>query len=214
VSDSAAADIPPGETATPPVPPFEPVRVVPTRPDGWPGWLGRGPVSPADRDKILKGLQAGQDELTTAERRDSLQLAPLFSCLTIEGLAGQDGPRTVPRLPASINVACRVAAGDRRTSYRATDERITIGIAGPDVRERIAGLRRQLARLLRFRLTVPIPAPGSNVPARPRRPFQPDPDSDSAADRTPPGKALSVNMSRGRRLVRRGTAVGRAQFLG
>ena len=151
VSDSAAADIPPEETATPPVPPFEPVRVVPTRPDGWPDWLGRRPISPADRDKILKDLQADQDELNTAERRDSLQLAPLFSCLTIEGLGGQDDPRTVTRLRASINVAFRVAAGDRRTSYHATDERITIGIAGPDARERIAGLRRQLARIGRNR---------------------------------------------------------------
>jgi hypothetical protein len=60
-------------------------------------------------------------------------------------------PRTVTRLRASINVACRVAAGDRRTSYHATDERITIGIAGPDARERIAGLRRQLARIGRNR---------------------------------------------------------------
>ena len=71
--------------------------------------------------------------------------------LTIEGLGGQDDPRTVTRLRASINVACRVAAGDRRTSYYATDERITIGIAGPDARERIAGLRRQLARIGRNR---------------------------------------------------------------
>jgi hypothetical protein len=55
------------------------------------------------------------------------------------------------RLRASINVACRVAAGDRRTSYHATDERITIGIAGPDARERIAGLHRQLTRMGRNR---------------------------------------------------------------
>jgi len=48
-------------------------------------------------------------------------------------------------------VACRVAAGDRRTSYHAADERITIGIAGPDARERIAGLRGQLARIGRNR---------------------------------------------------------------
>jgi hypothetical protein len=153
VSDSAAAGIQdrPEETATPPVPPYEPVRVVPTRPDGWPDWLGRRPISSADRGKILKDLRAGQDELNTAERRDSLQLAPLFSCLTIEGLAGQDDPRAVTRLRASINVAFRVAAGDRRTSYHATDERITIGIAGPDARERIAGLRRQLTRIGRNR---------------------------------------------------------------
>jgi len=98
VSDSAAADIQdrPGETATPPVPPYEPVRIVPTRPDGWPDWLGRRPVSSADRGKILKDLQAGQDEMNTAERRDSLQLAPLFSCLTIEGLGGQDDPARSP----------------------------------------------------------------------------------------------------------------------
>ena len=153
MSDSAAADIQdrPEETATPPVPPYEPVRVVPTRSDGWPDWLGRRPVSSADRGKILKDLQADQDELNTVERRDSLRLAPLFSCLTIEGFGGQDDPRTVTRLRASINVACRVAAGDRRTSYHATDERITIGIAGPDARERIAGLRRQLTRIGRNR---------------------------------------------------------------
>jgi hypothetical protein len=54
-------------------------------------------------------------------------------------------------LRASINAACRVAAGDRRTSYHATDERITIGIAGPDARERIADLRRQLVRMGRNR---------------------------------------------------------------
>ena len=60
-------------------------------------------------------------------------------------------PRMVTRLRASINVACRVAAGDRRTSYHATGERITIGIAGPDARERIPGLRRQLARIGRNR---------------------------------------------------------------
>jgi hypothetical protein len=93
----------------------------------------------------------GQDSLEAYERRDSPRLAPLFSCLTIEGIGGQDDPRTLTRLRASINVACRVAAGDRRTSYHATDGRITIGIAGPDARERIAGLRRQLARIGRNR---------------------------------------------------------------
>jgi hypothetical protein len=153
VSDSAAAGIQdrPGETATPPVPPYEPVRVVPTRPDGWPDWLGRRPISSADRGRILKDLQADQDDLNAVEHRDSLRLAPFFSCLTIEGFGGQDDSRTVTRLRASINVACRVAAGDRRTSYHATDERITIGIAGPDARERIAGLRRQLTRIGRNR---------------------------------------------------------------
>lgn len=153
MSDSAAADHQdrPKETAPPPVPPYEPVRVVPTRPDGWPDWLGRRPISSADRSRILEGLQADQDELRTAGRRDSLRVAPLFSCLTIEGLGGQDDPRAVTRLRASIDVACRVAAGDRRTSYHATGERITIGIAGPDARERIAGLRRQLARIGRNR---------------------------------------------------------------
>jgi len=149
VSDSAAAGTQDrsGEAATLPVPQYEPVRVVPTRPDGWPEWLGRRPVSSADRDKILKDLRADQDELNTVERRDGLPLAPLFSCLTIEGFGGQDDPRTVTRLRASINVACRVAAGDRRTSYHATDERITIGIAGPDARERIAGLPQELPRM-------------------------------------------------------------------
>ncbi|MGA2830508.1 MAG: hypothetical protein ABSF03_30850 [Streptosporangiaceae bacterium] len=35
------------------------------------------------------------------------------------------------------------------TSYHATDKRITIVIVGPDARERIAGLRRQLAGIVR-----------------------------------------------------------------
>ena len=65
MSDSAAADHQdrPGETATLPVPPYEPVRVVPTRPDGWPDWLGRRPISPADRGKILRDLQARYNRL-------------------------------------------------------------------------------------------------------------------------------------------------------
>ncbi|MDF5757433.1 hypothetical protein [Spongiactinospora sp. TRM90649] len=74
-----------------------------------------------------------------------LRLAPLS--VTIEGFGGQGDPRKVARLRAAINATCRVAAGDRRTSYHATSERITIGIAGPDARERIAVLRRQLAKI-------------------------------------------------------------------
>ncbi|MCD0451755.1 hypothetical protein LO762_21530 [Actinocorallia sp. API 0066] len=78
-----------------------------------------------------------------------MRLAPLFSFLTIEGFGGGDDPRKVARLRASINAACRVAAGDRRTSYRATDESITIGIAGPDARERIGFLHQQLLGMSR-----------------------------------------------------------------
>jgi hypothetical protein len=55
------------------------------------------------------------------------------------------------RLRARINVACRIAAGERRTCYEATDHRITIGIAGPDARERITGLRREIQRIGRNR---------------------------------------------------------------
>ncbi|MEV4374723.1 hypothetical protein AB0J71_47260 [Nonomuraea sp. NPDC049637] len=148
MSDSGAADAEDeaGEAAAAP-PPYEPVRVVPTRPDGWPDWLGRRPISSADRDRIRKNLSADQEELDAAKRRDGLCLAPLFSSVTIEGFGGQGDPRKVARLRAAINAACRVAAGDRRTSYHATDERITIGIAGPDARERIAVLRRQLAKI-------------------------------------------------------------------
>ncbi|TDD18029.1 hypothetical protein [Nonomuraea diastatica] len=152
MSDSTAADSTDQPAkASAPVAPYEPVRVVPTRPDGWPDWLGRRPISSTERDKILSALRADQDEQRTTERRDSLQRVPLFSCLTIEGFGGKDDPRTVIRLRASINAACRVAAGDRRTSYHATDERITIGIAGPDARDRIADLRRQLTRMSRNR---------------------------------------------------------------
>ncbi|MFI7708829.1 hypothetical protein [Nonomuraea sp. NPDC049480] len=152
MSDSAAADSTDQSAETiAPVAPYEPVRVVPTRPDGWPDWLGRRPISSAERDKILGALRVDQDEQNAVERRDSLQRAPLFSCPTIEGFGGQDDPRKVIRLRATINAACRVAAGDRRTSYHATDELITIGIAGPDARERIAGLRQQLTRMSRNR---------------------------------------------------------------
>ncbi|MEV4183625.1 hypothetical protein AB0J28_19565 [Streptosporangium canum] len=152
MSDSAVTDSTDQSAgATASVAPYEPVRVLPTRPDGCPNWLGRRPIGSADRDKILGDLRADQDEQNAVERRDSLQRAPLFSCLTIEGFGSQDDPRKVIRLRASINAACRVAAGDRRTSYHATDERITIGIAGPDARERIAGLRQQLARMSRNR---------------------------------------------------------------
>jgi hypothetical protein len=58
----------------------------------------------------------------------------------VRGLSGRLGTRGRPRQPD-------VPAGDRRTSYHATDERITIGIAAPDARERIAVLRRQLAKI-------------------------------------------------------------------
>ncbi|MFG1687735.1 hypothetical protein ACGFNP_46795 [Nonomuraea sp. NPDC049269] len=147
MSDSVAADAEDeaGEAAAPP--PFEPVRVVPTRPDGWPDWLGRRPISSVDRDRILKDLSADQEELDAVKRRDGLRLAPLFSSVTIEGFGGQGDPRKVARLRAAINAACRVAAGDRRTSYHATGERSTIGITGPDARERIAMLRQQLAKI-------------------------------------------------------------------
>jgi hypothetical protein len=69
VSDSGAADSKDqaDETATPAVPPYEPVRVVPTRPEGWTDWLGRRPISSADRDRILKDLRAEQDELNAVE---------------------------------------------------------------------------------------------------------------------------------------------------
>ncbi|GAA2821023.1 hypothetical protein [Nonomuraea rubra] len=147
MSDSVAADTEgeASEAAAPP--PFEPARMVPTRPDGWPDWLGRRPISSVDRDRILKDLSADQEELDAAKRRDGLRLAPLFSSVTIEGVGGQGDPRKVARLRAAINAACRVAAGDRRTSYHATDVRITIGIAGPDAHERIAVLRRQLPKM-------------------------------------------------------------------
>jgi hypothetical protein len=153
VSESTAAgtEVQSGETDALPVPPYEPVRVVPTRPDGWPDWLGRRPISSADRDKILKDLAADQDELDAVDRKDGIQRAPFFCYLTIEGFGGQDDPRKATRLRASINAACRVAAGDRRTSYHATDARITIGIAGPDARARIAALRRQLTGMSRSR---------------------------------------------------------------
>jgi len=95
LSDSVAADAEgeAGEAAAPA--PFEPVRRLPTRPDGWPDWLGRRPISSVDRDRILKDLSADQEELDAVRRRDGLRLAPLFSSVTIEGFGGQGDPRKV-----------------------------------------------------------------------------------------------------------------------
>ncbi|MFE3455734.1 hypothetical protein ACFXJ8_43180 [Nonomuraea sp. NPDC059194] len=111
MSDSGAADAEDraGEAAA--QPPFEPARVVPTRPDGWPDWLGRRPISSVDRDRILKDLSADQEELDAVKRQDGLRLAPLFSSVTIEGFGGPGDPRKVARLRAAINAGSRQAIG-------------------------------------------------------------------------------------------------------
>jgi hypothetical protein len=124
VSDSAAAGTQDrsGEAATLPVPPYEPVRVVPTRPDGWPDWLGRRPVSSADRDKILKDLRADQDELNTVERRDGIietgyrrvVVLRVDDLMRIAGRAPGNSPgggRIIARFPVNAGNRLSTAAG-------------------------------------------------------------------------------------------------------
>jgi hypothetical protein len=145
--DSVAADAEgeAGEAAAPA--PFEPVRVVPTRPDGLAG-LARSQADQLGRPRQdLEGSECRSGRVGRCQTTG--RAAPRTAVLVRDDrrVRRAGDPRRVARLRAAINAACRVAAGDRRTSYHATDERITIGIAGPDARERIAVLRRQLAKI-------------------------------------------------------------------
>ncbi|MET8051552.1 hypothetical protein ABZU75_28530 [Streptosporangium sp. NPDC005286] len=116
-------------------------HTVPLRPDGWPDWLGRRPMTSDDRAKIRKALETGLPEGPLTE------LGPFLCYLTIDGLDRVD-PRKLIALRGRVHAAARTAAEGRATTYHATDSTITIGIRGPDAAERINQLRHALAKLI------------------------------------------------------------------
>jgi hypothetical protein len=128
--DAEPAGQPPSATPT-----------VPIRPDGWPDWLGRRPMSSSDRDKIRQALTAGLPEGPLTDP------GPFLCYLTIDGLHRTD-PGNLIALRGRIHAAARTAAEGRATTYNATDSTITIGIRGPDAADRINQLRHALAKLI------------------------------------------------------------------
>jgi hypothetical protein len=114
---------------------------VPLRPDGWPDWLGRRPMSAADREQIAQALA---EPVPATPGTDP---GPFLCYLTIEGLDREANPRRAMRLRGRINAAARAAAEDRRTTYHATSSTITIGIYGPDAAERINALHQVVVKL-------------------------------------------------------------------
>jgi hypothetical protein len=114
---------------------------VPIRPDGWPDWLGRRPMSNSDRDKIRQALTEGLPEGPLTDP------GPFLCYLTIDGLHHTD-PGNLIALRGRIHAAARTAAEERATTYHATDSAITIGIRGPDAADRINQLRHALAGLI------------------------------------------------------------------
>ncbi|MEO5874550.1 MAG: hypothetical protein ABIS86_02295 [Streptosporangiaceae bacterium] len=123
----------------------------PTRPDGWPDWLGRRPIPTTERDKLRERIDADRYARDTTRAETDLQLTPHFSYLVIDGLTEEDQPRKRAHLRARISIATRLAAGESRTHYETTEHRITIGIAGPDARDQILALRKENQRIGRGR---------------------------------------------------------------
>ena len=117
------------------------VPTVPLRPDGWPDWLGRRPMSSSDRARLRQALTEGLPEGPLADA------GPFLCYLTIDGLDRTD-PGKLIRLRGRIHAAARTAAEGRQTTYHATDSTISIGIRGPDAADRISQLRRALAQLI------------------------------------------------------------------
>ncbi len=101
----------------------KPARAIPLRPDGWPDWLGRRPMSSSDRVKIRNALDAGLpgNALTGP--------GPFLCYLTIDGLDHEPDPREA-------------------TQCYSTHSTITIGIRGPDAQERVNQLRQALDKLI------------------------------------------------------------------
>lgn len=133
----------PAEGNADPVPPLSP-----TRPDGWPDWLGRRPIPATERDRLSQTIDADRLSRETARTQADQQLAPHFSYIVIEGFSPDQNPRKRTRLRARLTIALRLAAGeDHRTHYEATGQRITLGIAGPDARERARALRQEIQRI-------------------------------------------------------------------
>jgi len=123
------------------LPPATPT--VPVRPDGWPDWLGRRPMSNSDRDRIRQALTEGLPEGPLTDP------GPFMCYLTIDGLHRTD-PGSLIALRGRIHAAARTAAEGRATTYHATDSTVTIGIRGPDADadDRVNQLRHALANLI------------------------------------------------------------------
>ena len=116
------------------------VPTVPVRPDGWPDWLGRRPLSSGDRARLRQALAEDPPGEPPAD-------SGLVVCyLTIEGLDQAD-PGKLIRLRGRVHAAARTAAEGCQTTYDATGSAISIGIRGPDAAGRISQLRRALAQL-------------------------------------------------------------------
>ncbi|HUR07066.1 MAG TPA: hypothetical protein VM347_31285 [Nonomuraea sp.] len=116
-------------------------HTVPVRPDGWPDWLGRRPMTSDDRAKIRKAIEDGLPDGPLTES------GPFLCYLTIDGLDRTD-PRKLIAVRGRIHAAARTAAEGCQTVYHATETTITIGIRGPDAADRINQLRQALAKLI------------------------------------------------------------------
>ncbi|MGP3965896.1 hypothetical protein ACTWPT_59145 [Nonomuraea sp. 3N208] len=116
-------------------------HTVPVRPDGWPDWLGRRPMTSDDRTKIRKAIEDGLPDGPLTE------CGPFLCYLTIDGLDRTD-PRKLIAVRGRIHAAARTAAEGCQTVYHATETTITIGIRGPDAAERINQLRHALTKLI------------------------------------------------------------------
>jgi hypothetical protein len=117
-------------------------RAILLRPDGWPDWLGRCPMSNSDRAKIRDALDAGlPDSALTGP-------GPFLCYLTIDGLDHESDPRKATQLRGRIHAAARAAAEGRQTTCYSTHSTITIGIRGPDAQERVDQLRHALDKLI------------------------------------------------------------------
>jgi pyrrolidone-carboxylate peptidase len=119
----------------------KPVHVAPVRPDGWPDWLGRRPMTTADRKTLRETIETGLPETVTTTG------GPFLCYLTIDGLNTEPDPRKATRLRGRVHAPARTAAEHRRTTYHATDSTITIGIFGPDAHERINKLHTTVTTL-------------------------------------------------------------------
>lgn len=72
----------------------------PTRPDGWPDWLGRRPIPIIERDRLRQTIDADRLSRETARAQPDQQLAPHFSYIVIEGLNPGRHPANAPGSPS------------------------------------------------------------------------------------------------------------------
>ena len=116
-------------------------HTVPVRPDGWPDWLGRRPMSSSDRARLRQTLGEGLPDGPLADP------GPFLCYLTIDGLDRTD-PGELIRLRGRVHAAARTVAEGCQTTYHATGSTVSIGIRGPDAADRINQLRHALAKLI------------------------------------------------------------------